>query len=559
MNTVTRNGVSYRAQKKHRIFNDVVTAAHFFFRIKNRKEHLSTTGMFVFHDPAGVINENATFQLRASEHYYSFNSGDSAKLKLFRIFKFCIVFHKTEMPFHDFLDAQIHSRLDVCYLDKEGYGFTKNVKYSFFDFGKGKSKNKRVQVLPQSGTTIYVRQGASNATFITSRRTIPSDNKRNQYLLAVAWMLAKLTWWRKTVLLYEKESMRYEEGASILYESLINEGYNNFYYIIDKDSEQYNLIKEKYRVRLVHKNTLRHYYNFFIANCYIGTELPSHSIDLRVANKRVIRKLSSNNYKFIFLQHGVSYMVSYGSKYRESFRKANGVLPNAQTRIVVNSEVEASHFIDYAGFDMGDMYLTGFPKFDRSYRYDKATKIVIMPTWRPWEYNAIRTNPESTRYYKMLTTILNAVPVDLRKHVQLLPHPLFIRELRNSPLAEYIKDVVSYDEVLRQTDILITDYSSISYDAFYRGAKVIFWWKEKDYCMEKYGGFLMLKESNAFGDIVYTQKSLKESIARQYSKDQDREHIKLYRDIVNFHDGHNTERLIKQLVKDNIIKDESEK
>ena len=86
-------------------------------------------------------------------------------------------------------------------------------------------------------------------------------------------------------------------------------------------------------------------------------------------------------------------------------------------------------------------------------------------------------------------------------------------------MKKYIKDNVSYDDILRDTAVLITDYSSIAYDAFYRGANVIFWWKEKDFCMEQYNGHLMLNEDNLAVLEQYIQRKFEEGdIAKAYKE-----------------------------------------
>ncbi len=548
----SKKGNKYTAIAKYKTLNQAVRSVHFFTKIRTNTNNLRLAGYFIFIDKDKMIDKNGAFYFVCNQRRFKLKNNGSSPRPI-RFLWMVFLRHDLLIPYQELSDADIHNKIYISHERRDGNGFSKIIKYNFIDFSHGKKKNRGVQVLPQDGTTIFMRQGAANQLYITVRRTIVSDEPRNQRLITIAWIAAKLTWWRRGVLLYEKESLRYEEGASILYEELLKKGYGNFFYVIDKKSEQYQLIDKKYHTNLLYKNTLRHYYHFFLAKYYIGTELPSHSIDLRIANRKVVSKLENNRYEFIFLQHGVSYMVSYASRPRSAFRKSGGILPDNSTRVVVNSELEASHFIDHADFDKEDMLITGFPKFDRAYRYHDAQKIIIMPTWRPWEYNAIRSNPESTRYYKMLLDIIDSIPSELQQYVQLLPHPLFIRELRESPLATYIKEVVSYDEVLRTADVLITDYSSISYDAFYRGSKVIFWWKEKNYCMKQYEGFLMLEESSAFGDVVYNKRDLKKAIRERYGKAQPQKYIQRYRKIVNFHDGKNTERLINQLVSDGII------
>ena len=157
----------------------------------------------------------------------------------------------------------------------------------------------------------------------------------------------------------------------------------------------------------------------------------------------------------------------------------------------------------------------------------------------------------------MIMKIYKSVPKDLRDKVIILPHPLIVNELNHidGEIAQKVTLGVRYDDILKQARVLITDYSSIAYDAFYRGTRVIFYWEEKDYCMSQYGPStkLMLNEENVYGDYFYNTDGLMESIKDNYDNPQSAENIKKYREIVTYHDGKNTERLLKFLKKDKII------
>ena len=157
----------------------------------------------------------------------------------------------------------------------------------------------------------------------------------------------------------------------------------------------------------------------------------------------------------------------------------------------------------------------------------------------------------------MILRIIDVIPEDLQDKVILLPHPLMMEAIRNNEkYNKYLPqgDVV-YDELLRHCRLLITDYSSISYDAFYRGSNVIFYWEEKDECMTHYGqyAFLMLNDDNAFGDVCYNQDDLRKVIEMNYHEGQTEDHLAKYRQIVTYHDGHNTDRLIDYLIADHVI------
>ena len=248
-------------------------------------------------------------------------------------------------------------------------------------------------------------------------------------------------------------------------------------------------------------------------------------------------------------------MISLDSAMRSGFRDNNYNL----YKVVVSSELEKEHFIELGGLNEEELYVTGLAKFDKSIRYKNADKIVIMPTWRRWETNQARNNFEKTRYYKMIKKIVNAIPKEYNDKIIVLPHPLMIEMMKNSnsDLNKYLVENKTYDEILRECSLLITDYSSISYDAFYRGSNVIFYWEEKDKCLKKYGANtkLMLTEKLAFGDVCYNKQDLKNSIKREYLTKQEQKYKNRYRKIVQFNDNKNSERIIENLKKDKIIGD----
>lgn len=392
-----------------------------------------------------------------------------------------------------------------------------------------------------------VRQLGGNNLYVTVRPHKHTDTFASQFKVILA-RLASLVYRPDVVLLYEKESAGYEESAAAVFEALVDSGHTNVRFILDGASV--DKVPERYRSRLVERFSLEHYFLYFCARTFVGTELVSHAIELRTVDQVLLHHLSRGRFTFVFLQHGVMYMVALDSTQRAFFR-AGANFPK-RSKIVCSSKVEAAHFVELGGFDAKNMYVSGLPKFDRATREPDSDRILIMPTWHPWEANTIRTRPKESLYYRMLSEMYAAVPDDLKARTWVLPHPLFRDELATTELADHIWGD-SYDEALRTASLLITDYSSIAYDAFYRGANVVFWWKEKDYCMEQYGGHLMLEADTAFGPVCWEAASLTEAVRRCYLALQDDEYVARYREIVEFHDGHNTDRLIAMMERDNLI------
>lgn len=414
-----------------------------------------------------------------------------------------------------------------------------------------------MNVHKESDTVAIFRQSLENELMVYVRSVNVTDSLYQRFKQSVAFGVSLL--WRtekarKLVVLYEKNSAKYEESASVLYEKLIDRGYKYAYFIVDKNYEFIDRIPEKYRKNIIYKYSFKHYLYFFKTKTFIGTEAIAHAIDLKTFNFFALFKVASKNINYVFLQHGVMYMVSLDSESRDVFKRKQ---LNGKYRVVVSSEAEAEHFVTLGKHLDEDIYISGLPKFDRNVLNDDADKIVIMPTWRPWEINTAHSDFSQTPYFKMLMKLYANVPNELKSKVVILPHPLIVNELSKAShgVADKIVLNARYDDVLKQARVLITDYSSIAYDSFYRGTRVIFYWEEKDYCMKQYGPStkLMLNEDNVFGDYFYSEKGLSQAVKTNYENPQTEEYKKRYSKLVDFHDGKNTERLIEFLEEDKII------
>ena len=462
-----------------------------------------------------------------------------------------------DIPLKDVVDMPASNMVALCYKNNCNFIVKCHIVYSAFFFNVFLGLRGPMTVDMDTQTVAIFRQSRKNRLNIYVRSVNVSDKFIERFKQDVAFVLAFL--WRskkadKIVLLYEKNSSKYEESASVLFEKLIDEGYTNSYFIVDRNYEFIDRIPEKYRSNILYKYSFKHYLYFFRSKTFIGTEALVHAIDLKTFNILPLKKISSKNLNYVFLQHGVMYMVSLDSEARGMFKRKK---LNGKYRVVVSSKAEADHFVNLGHHYPGDLYISGLPKFDRNYMSDTADKIVIMPTWRPWEINAAREDFCQTAYFKMVMRIYDCVPDSLKDKVVILPHPLIVNELKHLPKSIVEKMVLDscYDDILKQTRLLITDYSSIAYDAFYRGSRVIFYWEEKDYCMSKYGPstHLMMNEENVFGDVFYSTDNLSCAIEENYYNPQKQNYIDNYSKIVEFHDSKNTERLIGMLKQDNII------
>lgn len=458
------------------------------------------------------------------------------------------------LPFKDAEDQELQNK--ICLLETMASGEVNKIRILYGRFWLFCNRLRPIRIFfdEQRKLTWFFRFPKDTFT-LTIREKNVTDTKREREKVILAYLLSKVFFFWKPILLFEKNAGRYEESASAVYEKLVDKGIKNAYFVLDKTYEFRDQIPLKYKKNIIDKYSFKHYLCFFCAKSFVGSESKIHSFELRPISQLVEKKLKQSPHNYVFLQHGVMYMISLDSERRSFFRQTQK--RNIVEKTVVSSELEADHFIKLGGYQPENLYLCGLPKFDKNQWDSSADKIVVMITWRPWEYIQSIEDIEQTTYFQMLRKIVESIPAEYRNTLAVLPHPLVEKQMRNenNVLQEYIPPVIKYDDILKETKILITDYSSISYDAFYRGCNIIFCWQEKDECLKEYGenAKLMLTEELAFGNVCYDYAELPGMVADAYVSDQKEEFLGNYKKIVNFHDGHNTDRLIEFMERDHII------
>ncbi len=393
----------------------------------------------------------------------------------------------------------------------------------------------------------YLRNGFDGRVIMQKKNRLYFENKKNLKYSKKAFKNSE----RKkpqNIVLYEKNGEHMEESAYRLFKELYK--HDKVYFVLHKTSPKYEEAKAKYGEKIIEPSEKKYYDIIFNTKYFIGTESPVHIIGIRSYNKYVRTKIMNKSADFIFLQHGITYSLSLEGNARNLFKKNS---PLNMQRIVVSSEKEADHWKEYGGFTDENLYKTGMVTFDGKKINEDADKLTIFLTWRPWE-EAIE-KIEDTTYGQDIIAMIKKIQENelLEAKTQVILHPKF----KDKKVPEILKKYVTFesiDELMNHTDTLITDYSSICYDAFYRGSKVIFWWNRNQENMEKYNNKIMLTENNIFGDYVYSNDNIVEVIEKNYGNKQTMQNILKYKEINEFTDDQNMQRLLYCLKQDGIIK-----
>lgn len=356
---------------------------------------------------------------------------------------------------------------------------------------------------------------------------------------------------RKIALFYEKFCDKAEEGTYEIFLEAQKTNPTGAYYIINKNSIDYEKIKENRNV--IPQFSAKYYWLIFRTSCYISTEAPTHLHMLR-SNNRYFRKTIAENI-FVFLQHGITYLKCQGGN--SVFVKGRESSPSY---IIADSDKERDVLVRMLHLPPERILKTGMAIFSKiawkHLNQDSEDIAVIMLTWKPYE-EAV-SDFTQTSYYKNTLGIYQLLCRYLSpEQIRIVIHPKTKGHLENTLLASCIW-TQPISQVLSIAKLLITDYSSVCYNSFYQGGGVVFFQEDLQY-YEKENGKLIPADDEYIGKRVFSLEALddvlREGIVTEaggrgrilLSSFRTKEFERRYHLINEYSDGKNIERICDAL------------
>lgn len=204
------------------------------------------------------------------------------------------------------------------------------------------------------------------------------------------------------------------------------------------------------------------------------------------------------NSEKIFLQHGITKdnVSSWLRKYDKNL-----------SMLVTVSEREAQSFLDYEyNYDKDVIKVVGFPRFDNLANNSDKKQILIMPTWRRSVDHLEGEQIVKSLYFQKINELFNNERlIKLAKQhgydIIIKPHPKIMEfmDLFDSNDYVYVDKTSSYQELFNNSSILITDYSSVSFDFAYIKKPVLYYQYSDDYHFEE---TFFDYETMGFGEVI---------------------------------------------------------
>lgn len=431
---------------------------------------------------------------------------------------------------------------------------------------KKKKLNKRYYYNPMKGSyagefAIHMRR-SYNARLVFVKRLKEPIEDTLKFKILESRLVSNLMYYvgkilskirrKKINVFYEKFTSKVEEGAYDLFLLFQTHKNTRNYFIIDENSEDYQKIKDNPGV--VKKYSFKYYWVIYNANNWIATEAPSHLNIIR-SNNGILRKAFTDK-KFIFLQHGVTYLKCHGKN--STFGKGKEGQVNL---IVAGSEKEKDAIVEMLGVKEEQVLKTGLPIFSKiEYNHinnDSDDMVTIMLTWKPYEEQLY--NFEESTYYQYTVAIYNMLTKYIDKDkISIVPHPKVYDLLTSTDIKDSVWEG-KISDILSKTKVLITDYSSVCYNAFYQGAGVVFFQPDLEK-FEQENGKLVPNDDEYIGPRTFSMEELEDVMSNTIKNRKidlenvrNKDYEEIYSTINEFSDGKNIDRIYQELLDLGII------
>lgn len=321
----------------------------------------------------------------------------------------------------------------------------------------------------------------------------------------------------------------------------------NISYIISKDSADRAAVEKLGNV--IDYGSFEHYIAMVLSKVKISTHIVGYSTNINFFLR--LNRYGLVNGKKIFLQHGI---IKDNLTYL--YYKNTGV-----DLFVCSAKAEFEHIAGLYGYPEGVVRMIGLCRYDGLEKRDTLTRrILLMPTWRFALRDCEEKEFEESGYYKAYQSLLNsaAMAAFLEKYdLELIFYPhievhkylhCFSGGSKRVRVTGF-KDC-SVQQLLLESDILITDFSSVFFDYGYMEKPVVYYQFDKEeFRKTHYGEGYFRYERDGFGAIAETEEELLDELKKLARNDfrLDDIYLERIRDFFSVRDKNNCKRNFERI------------
>lgn len=318
-------------------------------------------------------------------------------------------------------------------------------------------------------------------------------------------------------------------------------------YAINKKCVDYKKVKDLGKI--ISFGSLAHWFWYIVADKNISSQKNGKPNAAVCYLCEVILKMRKKNR--YFLQHGVTINNVTFVHYKNSYFY----------RFITATKPEYNYINKKFGYPENYVSLSGFCRFD-GLMDAKVNKdqILVMPTWRQWISKGVECKEiegsdvfEETNYFKQWQAFLNNEEIDkllnkYNKKIVFYPHrnmQKFINSFSSKSKNITIANSTDFDvqTLLKESALLITDYSSVFFDFAYMNKPIIFYqFDEKIFRKYQYTEGYFDYHDNPLGDWCGSVEDVVMLLEQNFKNGLERQNKEELENYFAFRDKNNCER-----------------
>ena len=348
--------------------------------------------------------------------------------------------------------------------------------------------------------------------YLRTLRRLKNDYASHAYLARILYHFSKPFHRKKIWLISDRTNRGDDNGEAFFkYMQTVKNRKIKCYFVIDKKSDEGKRLSKIGKTISTNskKHKMYHLMSSYVISSQGNNPVVNPLLGGNIYYRDILCKL-----RFVFLQHGVTKddIAGWLNLYN---RNIFGFI------VTTNPEYKSIFDYDYF-YKPENVWLTGMPRNDLLY-HDEKKYITIMPTWRKslmtkpdpvtgiW---IIRDDFKESKYFQFYNSLLNDERLisAAKKYGYTIchkPHPNiepYIDMFDKNDDVMYFSTDKTYREIFAESDLMLTDYSSVAFDFAYLGKPIVYAQFDKQAFFSgehSYTAGYFDYERDGFGDVTY--------------------------------------------------------